>query len=133
VKAKHLNVEGILSSTSKGKLAVKLPKVLNKSTGKETNIPFLFSAANCSDITYHFFKSIRNKPAGYVETTTKMAHATLRDINAETPLGSFDEDTDEDIRDFICEHPSFTLHPTDPHRYRILFTWAHVTTMKIRY
>jgi hypothetical protein len=125
VKAKDLNVQDILSSASKGKLVIKLPKVLNKATGKETNVPFLFSAANCGKATKSFIKSIRNKPAGYVETITNMARATLRDVNAETPLSSFDEDSDEDIRALICEHPSFTLHPTDPHRYRILFTCVH--------
>jgi hypothetical protein len=120
VQTKDINVQDILSSASKGKLVIKLPKVLNKSTGKETNVPFLFSVANWGKATKGFIKSIKNKPAGYVETITNMARPTLQDVNAETPLSSFDEDTDEDIRAFICEHPSFTLHPTGPHRYRIL-------------
>ena len=133
MKDKNLSVKDILSSAQKGKLVIKLPKVLNKSTGKETNVPFLFSASNFRETTRGFVKSIRNKPAGYVEATTNMARATLQeDINADTSLSSFDEDADQNICAFICEHPSFILRPTDPHHYRILFTCVHISTTTMK-
>ncbi|KAG2080024.1 uncharacterized protein F5147DRAFT_534878, partial [Suillus discolor] len=71
---KDLEVKQVLASGSRGKLAFKLPKVLNKTTGKMTNAPFLFSGAHWTKVTTSFIKSIASKPAGYVETTVEMAH-----------------------------------------------------------
>ncbi|OJA17973.1 hypothetical protein AZE42_08950 [Rhizopogon vesiculosus] len=101
IKDKHIKVQDLLSSASKGKLAIKLPKVLSKATGKETNAPFLFSSANWSSKTRGFIGSIDKKPAGYVEMTVKIARATLT-MNTETPLGSLVEELDE--RALICEY-----------------------------
>ena len=98
---------------------IKLPKVLNKATGKRSNAPFLFSAANWRSQTKGFTKSIQNKPAGYIEATTKMGYTALKDINTETPVSALTEDSDEDFRSLICEYSSFTLHPTNHHRYRV--------------
>ncbi|KAG1862717.1 hypothetical protein DFJ58DRAFT_725203 [Suillus subalutaceus] len=70
---KNLKVKDILATSCRGKLVIKLPKVLNKVTGKMTNAPFLFSAARWGKVTASFIKSISSKPAGYVETTVQMA------------------------------------------------------------
>ncbi|KAG1813069.1 hypothetical protein DFJ58DRAFT_740122 [Suillus subalutaceus] len=92
-----LKVKQVLASGSRGKLAIKLPKLLNKTTGKMTNAPFLFSGARWTKITTSFIKSISSKPAGYVETTIQMAHActTLKDT-MDTPHGLLDNEESED-------------------------------------
>ncbi|KAG0698487.1 hypothetical protein DFH29DRAFT_877974 [Suillus ampliporus] len=48
---KDLKVKDVLVSASRGKLAIKLLKVLNKATRKMTNTPFLFSAAQWAKAT----------------------------------------------------------------------------------
>ncbi|KAG2360045.1 hypothetical protein BDR07DRAFT_1378253 [Suillus spraguei] len=97
---KKLKVQDDLQLASRGKFTIKLPKVLNKATGKKTNAPFLFSAARWSKATNSYIKSILSKPTGYVEATVKMAHTALQDI-IETP-GSLIED-DEDERAMILK------------------------------
>ncbi|KAG2111448.1 hypothetical protein DEU56DRAFT_762189 [Suillus clintonianus] len=100
IARKELKVQDILLSASRGKFTIKLPKVLNKATGKKTNAPFLFSAARWSKATNSYIKSILSKPTGYVEATVKMALTALQDV-IETP-GSFIEcDEDEDERAMI--------------------------------
>ncbi|KAG2355567.1 hypothetical protein BDR07DRAFT_1381434 [Suillus spraguei] len=98
IAQKELKAQNVLSSTSRGRVSIKLPKILNKATGKETNVPFLFSAACWAKPTNSFIKSLLGKPTGYLEATIQMACATLNDIT-ETPLGSVDEDEDEDEDD----------------------------------
>ncbi|KAG1858199.1 hypothetical protein F4604DRAFT_1685061 [Suillus subluteus] len=66
IKNEQLKVQDVLLSTLCSKVAIKLPKVLNKLTGKETNVPFLFSASLWSKPTKAFIKSILSKPAGCV-------------------------------------------------------------------
>ncbi|KAG1797287.1 hypothetical protein EV424DRAFT_1352814 [Suillus variegatus] len=68
----------------KGKKAIKLPKIVNKLTEKETNVPFLFLATLWSKPTKGFIKLILNKPAGYVEATIEMA----RTANGATDMPS---------------------------------------------
>ncbi|KAG1744439.1 hypothetical protein EDB19DRAFT_1961698 [Suillus lakei] len=92
---KELEVQDILPSVSRGKFTIKLPKVLNKATGKKTNAPFLFSAARWSKATNSYIKSILSKPAGYVEATAKMARTALQD-DIETPGSLIEDDEDED-------------------------------------
>ncbi|KAG1788747.1 uncharacterized protein HD556DRAFT_840807 [Suillus plorans] len=100
-KNKHLKVQDVLSPASRSKAAIKLPKVLNKLTGKETNDPFLFSATLWSKPTKGFIKSILNKPAGYVEATIEMA----RKVNGATDTPSSDnEEWYEDERAMIGYH-----------------------------
>ncbi|KAG2339140.1 hypothetical protein BDR05DRAFT_1003678 [Suillus weaverae] len=67
---KNLKVKDILVTSCRGKLVIKLPKVLNKVTGKMTNALFLFSAARWGKVTASFIKSISSKPAGTHLTTT---------------------------------------------------------------
>ncbi|KAG2095667.1 uncharacterized protein F5147DRAFT_656781 [Suillus discolor] len=86
---------------------VLLPKVLNKTTGKMTNAPFLFSGARWTKVTTSFIKSIASKPAGYVETTVEMARtcAALNDV-MDTPHGSLDdEESEDDERAMLCFIP----------------------------
>lgn len=104
-KNKQLKVQDVLSSASRSKVAIKLPKIINKLTGKDTNVPFLFSATLWSKPTKGFIKSILNKPAGYVEATIEMA----RTVNGATNTpSSDDEEWYEDERAMIgyrfCGH-----------------------------
>ncbi|KAG2128045.1 uncharacterized protein EDB93DRAFT_1332544 [Suillus bovinus] len=97
-----LEVQNVLSSASRGRVSIRLPKVLNKVTGKKTNIPFLFSAALWLKPTNSYIKSLLGKPAGYLETTVQMARTTLNDVT-ETPLGSLidDDESEDDKRAMI--------------------------------
>ncbi|KAG1782887.1 hypothetical protein EV702DRAFT_1191338 [Suillus placidus] len=96
IKKKELKVQDVLSSASHSKVTIKLLKVLNKLTGKETNVPFLFSATLWSKPTKAFIKSILRKPAGYVEATIEMARTTVNDVT-DTPSNMLDdEESDKD-------------------------------------
>ncbi|KAG1884297.1 hypothetical protein F4604DRAFT_1919429 [Suillus subluteus] len=93
-----LKVKQVLASTSKGKLGIKLLKVLNKTTGKMTNAPFLFSVARWAKVTASFIKSLSNKPPVYVEATVQMAHAcTALNDTTDMPQSLLDnEESDDD-------------------------------------
>ncbi|KAG1902518.1 uncharacterized protein F5891DRAFT_1186154 [Suillus fuscotomentosus] len=91
----ELKVRDVLSSASRGWVSIRLLKVLNKVTGKETNIPFLFLAALWLKPTNSFIKSLLGKPTGYLETTVQMVCATLNDVT-ETLLDSLNDDESED-------------------------------------
>jgi hypothetical protein len=106
---KHLNVKEVLAAGS-GKLAIKLPKVLNKTTGKMTNTLFLFSGARWMKAMKSFTKSLSKKPAGYIEMMIQMACAsTALNDATDTPQGSFDDDE----RAMLCKSLSFMFHITD--------------------
>ncbi|KIK34575.1 hypothetical protein CY34DRAFT_110229 [Suillus luteus UH-Slu-Lm8-n1] len=100
----NLKVKQVLVSGLRGKLAIKLPKVLNKTTGKMTNAPFLFSGVRWTKVTTSFIKSISSKPAGYVDTTIQMVRAcTALNDETDTPHGSFNDDgSEDDERAMIC-------------------------------
>ncbi|KAG2112035.1 uncharacterized protein F5147DRAFT_792726, partial [Suillus discolor] len=105
---KHLKVKEVLAAGS-GKLTIKLPKVLNKATGKMTNAPFLFSRARWTKATKSFTKSLSKKPAGYIEMMIQMARAcTALNDATDTPQGSFDDE-----RAMLCKSLSFRFHLTD--------------------
>ncbi|KAG2029775.1 hypothetical protein BDR03DRAFT_987531 [Suillus americanus] len=106
ILCKELKVQEILLSASRGNFMIKLPKVLNKATGKKTNAPFLFSAARWPKATNSYIKSISSKPSGYVEAMVKMAHAILQDV-AEIPglLNNYESDKDERAMIFIVPLP----------------------------
>ncbi|KAG1730978.1 uncharacterized protein EDB91DRAFT_1252421 [Suillus paluster] len=95
IAQKELKAQNVLLSASRGWVSIKLPKILNKATGKETNVLFLFLAARWAKLTNSFIKSLLGKPAGYLETTVQMACATLNDVS-ETPSGLLSEDKLED-------------------------------------
>ncbi|KAG2106173.1 uncharacterized protein F5147DRAFT_653929 [Suillus discolor] len=104
---KHLKVKEVLAAGS-GKLTIKLPKVLNKATGKMTNTPFLFSEARWTKATKSFTKSLSKKPAGYIEMTIQMARAcTALNDATDTPQGSFDEEESDDERAMLLILPHF--------------------------
>lgn len=128
-----LEVQNVLSSASRGRVSIRLPKVLNKVTGKKTNIPFLFSAALWLKPTNSYIKSLLGKPAGYLETTVQMAHTTLNDVT-ETPLGSLidDDESEDDKRAMICKYLSFRRPLTDIHCCRILFLLQHLPVHEFR-
>jgi hypothetical protein len=113
-----LKVKQVLASGLRGKLAIKLLKVLNKTTGKMTNALFLFSGARWTKVTTSFIKSISSKPAGYVETTIQMARActTLNDA-MDTPHSSLDDESEDDEHAMLCKCVSFRFYPTDIHSY----------------
>jgi hypothetical protein len=119
---KNLKVKDILATSVRGKLVIKLPKVLNKVTGKMTNAPFLFSAARWAKVTASFMKSISSKPAGYVETTVQMARAcTALNEAIESPQDSLnDDESEDDERAMLCKYLSFQFHPADIHHCRML-------------
>ncbi|KAG1860965.1 hypothetical protein F4604DRAFT_1684237 [Suillus subluteus] len=100
-----LKVKQVLASTSKGKLGIKLLKVLNKTTGKMTNAPFLFSAARWAKVTASFIKSLSNKPPVYVEATVQMARAcTALNDTTDMPQSLLDnEESDDDERAMLCK------------------------------
>ncbi|KAG1724219.1 uncharacterized protein EDB91DRAFT_1351040 [Suillus paluster] len=130
ISRKELKVEEILLSASREKFTIKLPKVLNKATGKKTNAPFLFSAARWSKATNSYIKSISSKPTGYVEATVKMARAILQDV-AETSGSLNDYESDEDERAMIFVVPlpppySRYMSPRSsllPHLFLLMFEW----------
>ncbi|KAG1879818.1 hypothetical protein F4604DRAFT_1679396 [Suillus subluteus] len=88
---KELKAENVLLSTSRAQFSIRLPKILNKATGKETNVLFLFSAACWTKPTNLFIKSLLGKPAGYLETMVQMTCATLNEVT-KTPSGSLNKD-----------------------------------------
>ncbi|KAG1749246.1 hypothetical protein EDB19DRAFT_1904758 [Suillus lakei] len=58
----NLKVKQVLASGSQGKLAIKLPKVLNKTTGKMMNAPFLFSGVRWTKVTASSAAEVRFSP-----------------------------------------------------------------------
>ncbi|KAG0693861.1 hypothetical protein DFH29DRAFT_778460, partial [Suillus ampliporus] len=63
----NIKVENVLASTSsRGKLNIKLPKVLNKVTGKETSAPYLFSRDLWGKANAGYMKSIKKKGLDFV-------------------------------------------------------------------
>ncbi|KAG1728221.1 hypothetical protein EDB19DRAFT_2042616 [Suillus lakei] len=73
-----IKVEDILASaTSRGKVIIKLPKVLNKTTGKETSAPYMFSCDLWGKADAGYMKSIKKKSKNFVETIVEMARSAL--------------------------------------------------------
>ncbi|KAG1743746.1 uncharacterized protein EDB91DRAFT_1081114 [Suillus paluster] len=85
---KNLKVKDILASSARGKLVIKLLKVLNKVTRKMINALFLFSAARWAKVTTSFIKSISSKPAGthLMTTSRRTISALCFDVVSSTPL-----------------------------------------------
>ncbi|KAG1795903.1 hypothetical protein EV424DRAFT_1353337 [Suillus variegatus] len=74
-----IKAEDILAATSSTKISVKLPKVLNKATGKETSIPFLFSRDRCAKKTKNYARSIKKKGAAFVTSLTEIARSAWKE------------------------------------------------------
>lgn len=95
-----IKVEDVLASTSaRGKLNIKLPKVLNKVTGKVTSAPYLFSRDLWGKANTGYMKGIKKKGLDFVETTVDMARSALNESNAAD--AGISESSDDD-RAFLC-------------------------------
>ncbi|KAG2145143.1 hypothetical protein DEU56DRAFT_910266 [Suillus clintonianus] len=91
-----IKVEDILASTtSRGKVVIKLPKVLNKLTGKETSAPYMFSRDLWHKANTGYMKSIKKKSKDFVETTVEMARSALNESTAADAAISHSSDDDQ--------------------------------------
>ncbi|KAG1883847.1 hypothetical protein F4604DRAFT_1677553 [Suillus subluteus] len=99
-----IKVEDILASaTSRGKVIIKLPKVLNKITGKETSGPYMFSRDLWGKANTGYMKSIKKKSKNFVETIVEMARSALNESTAADAAISHSSDDD---RAFLCSLPA---------------------------
>ncbi|KIK92861.1 hypothetical protein PAXRUDRAFT_791077 [Paxillus rubicundulus Ve08.2h10] len=71
-----IDVDEVLASMADngGKMWIKLPKVLNKATGKETSGPFMFSVSNWGTQTLAYRSSLVTKGPMFVHETITAAH-----------------------------------------------------------
>ena len=97
IKAGDIKAEDVLASTtSRAKLNIKLPKVLNKHTGKETSAPYIFLHDNWGTATNGYMKSIKNKGKGFLESTVDMAYSALKESTARDAATSLTESFDDE-------------------------------------
>ncbi|KAG1732594.1 hypothetical protein EDB19DRAFT_2026971 [Suillus lakei] len=118
-----IKVEDILASaTSRGKVIIKLPKVLNKTTGKETSAPYMFSHDLWGKADAGYMKSIKKKSKNFVETIVEMARSAL---NESTTADAAILHSSDDDRAFLSV---MDLHaPTMPFASNITLTKAKQT------
>ncbi|KAG1887705.1 hypothetical protein F4604DRAFT_1916520 [Suillus subluteus] len=128
-----IKVEDILASaTSRGKVIIKLPKVLNKITGKETSGPYMFSRDLWGKANTGYMKSIKKKSKNFVETIVEMARSALNESTAADAAISHSSDDD---RAFLCMYNLSLLFDRAVHclmalHYHPRLTW---TTIIVRY
>ncbi|KAG1847594.1 hypothetical protein F4604DRAFT_1594339, partial [Suillus subluteus] len=96
-----IKAEDILSATSSTKISIKLPKVLNKVTGKETSIPFLFSRDRCAKKTKNYARSIKKKGAAFIMSLTEIAHSAWKE-NVWPVDSTVTDDESEDECALLC-------------------------------
>ncbi|KAG2335667.1 hypothetical protein BDR05DRAFT_1003682 [Suillus weaverae] len=96
-----IKAEDILAATSSTKISVKLPKVLNKATGKETSIPFLFSRDRCAKKTKNYARSIKKKGAAFVTSLTEIARSAWKE-NVWPADSTVTDDESDDERALLC-------------------------------
>ncbi|KAG1729340.1 uncharacterized protein EDB91DRAFT_1085780 [Suillus paluster] len=95
----NIKVKNILASTpSCSKLNIKLPKVLNKATGKEISAPYLFSCDLWGKANTGYTKSIKKKGLGFIETTVDMVRSAL---NESTTMDAGISESSDDDRAFL--------------------------------
>ncbi|KAG1880016.1 hypothetical protein F4604DRAFT_1995983 [Suillus subluteus] len=81
-----IKVEDILASTSaRSKLNIKLPKVLNKVTGKVMSTPYLFSRDLWGKANTGYMKGIKKKGLDFVETTVDMSYSLAPAVSVHWP------------------------------------------------
>ncbi|KAG1866713.1 hypothetical protein F4604DRAFT_1928000 [Suillus subluteus] len=103
IEAGDIKVENILASTmSHNKLNIKLPKVLNKVTGKETSAPYLFSRNLWGKAFNGYMKGISKKDKDFIEMTVEMVQLTMN----ESATGDADDESSDDNR---C-HAWYVIH-----------------------
>jgi hypothetical protein len=78
---------------------IKLPKVLNKTTGKETSAPYMFSRDLWGKADAGYMKSIKKKSKNFVETIVEMARSAL---NESTTADAAILHSSDDDRAFLC-------------------------------
>ncbi|KAG2336537.1 hypothetical protein BDR05DRAFT_1005788 [Suillus weaverae] len=104
-----IKVKDILASTSAcSKLNIKLPKVLNKVTGKVTSAPYLFSCDLWGKANTGYMKSIKKKGLNFVETTVDMARSALNESNAAD--AGISESSDDDRAFLSCSADYYYYH-----------------------
>ncbi|KAG2145253.1 hypothetical protein DEU56DRAFT_732233, partial [Suillus clintonianus] len=96
-----IKAEDILAATLSTKISVKLPKVLNKVTGKETNIPFLFSRDRCAKKTKNYARSIKKMGAALVMSLTEIARSAWKE-NVWPVDSTVTDDKSEDEHALLC-------------------------------
>ncbi|KAG1730653.1 uncharacterized protein EDB91DRAFT_1252513 [Suillus paluster] len=74
-----IKAEDILATTSSTKTSIKLLKVLNKVTGKEMSIPFLFLCDRCAKKTKNYARSIKKKGVAFVVSLTEIARSAWKE------------------------------------------------------
>ncbi|KAG2064564.1 hypothetical protein BDR04DRAFT_1145859 [Suillus decipiens] len=74
-----IEAEDVLASASSSKINIKLPKILNKLTGKKTSAPFLFSRDRCTKKTKNYAKSIKNKGPAFIALLTEIVCSALKE------------------------------------------------------
>ncbi|KAG1722513.1 hypothetical protein EDB19DRAFT_1834975 [Suillus lakei] len=90
-----IKAENILASASSSKTNIKLPKILNKVTGKETSGSFLFSHDRCAKKTKQYTTSIKKKGPTFIASLTDIACSALKENAAWGSTVSEDESKDE--------------------------------------
>ncbi|KAG1728144.1 uncharacterized protein EDB91DRAFT_1253568 [Suillus paluster] len=104
VSTGDIKAENILASASSSKTNIKLPKVLNKVTGKETNAPFLFSHDRCTKKTKQYATSIKKKGPAFIASLTDIAQSGLKECAAWD--SAVTEDKSKDERALLCIYKS---------------------------
>ena len=103
-----IDVEQVLedmANNTDGKMKVKLPKVLNKVTGRVTSSAFQFSAINWNSDTTAYQESIHKRGQAFVRATFTAAQAFKA---SGTKSGNSEADVNEpstpNPRSFLCEN-----------------------------
>ena len=101
-----MEVEPETPSGTDGRPKVKLPKVINKKTGRGTTAPFQFSSANWSGDTAAYRGSVRRRGPAFIRAIFSEAHA-LKSIKAEPASSASAGETG-------ASNPRFSLCKTSP-------------------
>ncbi|KAG1871681.1 hypothetical protein F4604DRAFT_1582942, partial [Suillus subluteus] len=96
-----IKAKDILAATSSTKVNIKLPKVLNKVTGKETSIPFLFSHNRCAKKTKYYARSIKKKGPAFVTSLTEIARSAWKE-NVWPTDSTVTDDESKDEHTLLC-------------------------------
>ena len=105
--------EGVLEgkqenlSTTDGKPKLKLLKVLNKQTSRETTAPFQFSSTNWSGDTAAYRESVQSREPAFVQAVFSEAHALKTNIKVESGSGMVGKSGPVNPRTLLCKSPFF--------------------------
>ncbi|KAG2093476.1 uncharacterized protein F5147DRAFT_585325, partial [Suillus discolor] len=109
IKDKVIKVEDILASMTTGKSGIKLPKTLNKVTGKMSSGNYKFSFANWHEETESYMKSISSRDE---ETKLNIIVRTRKLMKKTLNTDFSDDDVEESINNcaLICNISFFPHH-----------------------